>query len=150
MSFKEDIAATPGVEKAWRAGLQALRSCDLGCVSVAQTKKLRGSVDIDGSLKRHYPNDARWDYVVAQLQGKGEFLNWIEIHPAGGESTIGEIGEKIHWLKEWLKADGKLLDKYPRQFLWIASGTSSFTRNHPRLKSLAAKGVHFCGRYKRL
>lgn len=145
MSFKEDVASTAGIETAWKAGLHALQKPDSKHVSVKSTRNLRGSVDIDSSLRNRYPNNARWDYVVAQTQGREEFLHWIEIHPAAAGSTVGEILTKFEWLREWLRQEGNLLEAYKREFLWVASGKSSYTRNSPQLKSLAAKGIRFCG-----
>lgn len=47
-------------------------------VKIENTRLIDGSVDIDNAVKKLYPNDSRWDYVIG-YNGNAYF---IEIHPA--------------------------------------------------------------------
>lgn len=146
MSFRQDLQVVAGLEDAYQPGLKALRSRDREKITDPKPRNLTGSADIDTALCERYPDSPRWDYVAASTtQNRSEFLHWIEVHPADGEGTIGEVQTKLAWLKEWLFADGKPLNNYPRRFVWIASGRSAFQQNSPQLKKLASQGLVFAG-----
>lgn len=148
MSFEGDVAHTAGLSAAYRQGLKALRKGDRRKVKVPprSTRRLAGSADIDLALAARFPQAARWDYAVAiSVAGQSEFLHWIEVHSAGGLATIGQVLAKPAWLRNWLSNEGSLLNKYKREFVWIASGRSAFQQNSPQLKKMALQGLRFAG-----
>ena len=54
--------------------------------------------------------------------------------------------DKLRWLKTWLSADGNRLDKFERDFVWVSSGTTSFTLSAPQQKQFALLGLQHKGR----
>jgi len=149
MGFRQDLQSTPGLERAFRLGLRALRS-DAERVETQSTSRLRGSADLDTALSTVFPDQHRWDYVVAYASSTPVHLHWIEVHPASGRSAIGEVLTKLQWLKVWLKGDGYRLQTYKREFVWIASGGTRFRSNSPQRKRLANAGIHFAGGHYRI
>ncbi len=147
MTFRKAVQGTPDVAHAWRPGLQALCAADGKHVRAEDPQRLRGSVNIDKSLQRRYPNDSRWDYAVGYqpVNGKGPMIYWIEIHPAT-QHGVTEVLNKREWLLQWLKNSAPLLDKMRRAFVWVSSGKTSFIPNSPQAKKLAADGVQYAGR----
>lgn len=146
MSFQEDIANIVGLNDAYRSGLRALRKGDRQKLSAAQTRRISGSADIDSALSSRFSQDPRWDYAIAwKAANQSELLHWVEVHPADGTGTIGEIEAKLAWLKGWLGNEGSQLRPYRPRFVWIASGRSAFQQNSPQLKKLVLAGVYFAG-----
>jgi hypothetical protein len=147
MSFQQDVQRTAGLEQAYQTGLGALRAQDRARVEARNPRALSGSVDVDKALQPLQPNANRWDYVVAGKIANSvtERLYWIEVHPASSSHNVREIQNKLDWLLGWLQ--GQLLDRYKREFLWLASGKSVFHQNSPQVKILAGKGIQFKGRH---
>ena len=142
MTLKEDVENTPGLKGHYRPGLQGVKAVDRARMTIVQPT---GSVDVDLALQVTRPNDARWDYLIGRRKGRETLLHWVEVHPANGDHTIGEIEAKLQWLKTWI--GGTPLRKYNRTFHWIASGKCPFNSRYPRLRSLAQQGLSFCGQH---
>lgn len=145
MSFAADVAATPHLADALRTGLGALEAADRTHITVGASVKLIGSVNVDLALKQSQANAPRWDYVVGQKHDHTEFLNWVEVHPASGGGSIGEIQAKLSWLKAWMGST--LLGAYPKQVVWVASGRSAFNNRSPEIRKLANQGLVFTGNH---
>lgn len=151
MPFKEEVARTPGIETAYRKGLQALSEADRNRLSVEEPKSITGSVDIDSALRSFFPQEPRWDYVVAVSIGKRQVrLEWIEVHPATTTANIEEVYAKHDWLRRWLNGDGRKLDCFSRNFVWISTGKTTFHAGAPQLRRLAARGLRLAGRHHRI
>lgn len=148
MTFASDVDATPYLAGVRKPGLQALKRVDARRVSAAKPRRLLGSVDVDAALAAADPNGARWDYIVGAKTSSEDFVYWIEIHPAAGDANVGEVRSKVAWLKNWLATTP--LRNYPREVVWVASGSSAFTQRDPRLKALAEQGVRFAGGHFRI
>jgi len=119
MSFKEAVEGTPDVSKGFKPGLKAVVSADKDAISVKDTKKVEGSVDIDKNTAQLYPGDNRWDYAIG-YEGKAYF---VEVHPAS-TTNVAEMISKRTWLLNWLKTKAPLLDSYPAgspRLLWAAT-----------------------------
>ena len=135
MNFEAAVQNVPEIATCLKSGLQALGS-NSKKVKVAFTPKLEGSVDIDGCLKRRYPNAPRWDYVF----GYNGRLYYVEVHP----SSLGEVKSvvaKFEWLKEWRKSSAQSLEnlKNLSSYHWVSSGkTLPLSRQR---KMLAQRGV---------
>lgn len=145
MNFAADVNATNGLEGTHRRGLRALPGSAAARVDVQRGTRLSGSVDIDSALKRLFPNDPRWDYVVGQRHelGRADSLHWIEVHPASGARNVDDVRAKAKWLLGWLPRTP--LVSYPRRMVWVASGKSAFNARDPKLRALALAGVQFVG-----
>ena len=146
LSFPGAVQATPAIRDHLKAGLQALRRGESNKVFIADTRRLVGSVDIDGALKQVAPNDARWDYVVGVSRpSASDVPTFIEFHPANSTSVREIIGKAI-WLKEWLRSDAlpllELAGGRPR-LVWIATGRIAFRRGSKAERQLAQSGIRF-------
>jgi hypothetical protein len=145
VSFHDDVEATPGLgTNAYRIGLRALSSAARLSIAMKHRHRPTGSVDIDAALTTLFPNDPRWDYVVAVAGTTGvEELYWIELHPANGGGCIAEMMKKAEWLNEWLAKDGQRLGprRYSGRRFWVATGRCGFHANAPQMKKLAMLGV---------
>ncbi|MBD3377880.1 hypothetical protein GF406_22820 [candidate division KSB1 bacterium] len=146
MDFKQAVSTTPHLEQSWQVGLQALKKKDRARIESANTFDLKGSVDIDTSLKKCEPNASRWDYVIAYKHSNRnrEHLYWVEIHPSG-DSEINVVLNKLEWLKNWLDRQGKRLVVFQADFIWIPTSGTTFTRNAKQMKILAQKGLIYKG-----
>jgi hypothetical protein len=147
VKFKEAVEGTPGVEAAWRPGLQAIERADRRHIDVEDGKCLRGSVNLDAAMKHARPHDPRWDYGVGHQAARNaaEIVYWIEIHPANNRG-VAEVLSKLAWLIQWLKDSAPLLRDMPRAYVWVSSGKTSFTLSSPQRKRLAVHGLRHVGR----
>lgn len=147
MKFKDAVENTPEIEDALHHGLQALRRRDRTHVTASDTRRITGSVDIDTSLRRRYPQEPRWDYAIGHLpkNSRKETVYWIEIHPAG-DGEVHIVIAKLNWLKQWLDEKAPYLDAMRREFIWLSSGRTTFTLSSPQKKRFAQLGLHHRGR----
>lgn len=138
MNFEEAVQNVPEIATCLKSGLQALGS-NSEKVKVASTRKLEGSVDIDGCLKRRYPNAPRWDYVF----GYNGRLYYVEVHP----SSLGEVKSvvaKFEWLKEWRKSSAQSLEnlKNLSSYHWVSSrATTTILPGSRQRKMLDQRGI---------
>ncbi len=127
-------------------GLGALRAQDRQHVLAQNTSRLKGSADIDTALQLLHPNAHRWDFAVGYRHSnrQKDWIYWIEIHTAD-DKGVKVVLDKLRWLRDWLKDDGKLLDQFDRDFVWVSSGRTSFTLGAPQLKQFAQLGLQHKG-----
>ena len=151
MSFKKAVEKTPHLTAAWKPGLQALRARDKPHIEVEDTQRLAGSVNIDEALQSIQTNAYRWDYGIGYSHPKRseECIYWVEIHTAI-DKEVKKVLKKLLWLKDWLAGDGKALDHFEREFIWVSSGTTSFTSTSPQQKKFAQLGLQHKGRVLRI
>jgi hypothetical protein len=143
MGFRDAVTSTPGLEHAYRPGLQALRTADHDHVSCRNTRTLTGSVDLDNTLASLLPDDARWDYGVGlKPASKEEKVIWIEVHPASSSHVDGVL-RKLEWLKTWLRTQAPQLKAFPPQFFWIASGSVALPATSQQRRKVASTGLRF-------
>lgn len=119
MSFKEAVNATPDVKGYYCEGVSALGQYK-NKIKVPNEMKLEGSLDIDTSTVKLYPNDCRWDYAICY---DGEVF-YIEVHSAKTDEVERMIN-KLRWIQSWLinKAPeiNKLTTKTKEPYYWIQS-----------------------------
>ena len=121
MSFEDAVKATAEIRGAYRPGLQALHPAARKAIEASDTRRLEGSVDIDTTLRRIYPQDPRWDYVVSVQHGGGESrLYWIEYHEANGE-TAKDVASKARWVKRWADNPGRPLREFDPRKMELSS-----------------------------
>jgi hypothetical protein len=147
MTFREAVKQTPNFENAWQKGLEALRAQDKPHIVAENTRLLRGSVDVDKALQKQDPHAHRWDFAIGHkhTNRKQDCIYWVEIHTAS-DSQVNVVLDKLRWLRAWLIDDGKELDKFEREFIWVSSGATSFTLNSPQLKQFAVLGLQHKGK----
>jgi hypothetical protein len=151
MTFKEAVEKTPHLTNAWQKGLEALRAQDKPHIKAENTRRLKGSADIDKALQQHDPNSHRWDFAIGykHTNRSQECVYWIEIHTAN-DSQVNLVLDKLRWLKNWLAGDGRLLNGFEREFIWVSSGATSFTLTSPQQKQFAVLGLQHKGRMLRI
>ena len=145
MSFRQAVEATPNLGQELRPGLQALGAYS-GRVRCRDPRKLKGSVDIDAALQATDPNGHRWDYAVGHSESGSDKVYWIEVHPAS-DHGVTELLAKVAWLNVWLRGDGRRLKDLTKAYVWISSGSTSFTKTSPAARKLAQQGVISAGGY---
>ena len=121
MNFEAAVQNVPEIATCLKSGLQALGS-NSEKVKVAFTRKLEGSVDIDGCLKRRYPDAPRWDYVF----GYNGQLYYVEVHPSR-LTEVKSVVAKFEWLKQWRESAAQSLEnlKSSSSYHWVSSGTTT-------------------------
>lgn len=138
--LEKAIEQTPDVKGHFCKGLGALNSAAKTKISVPDTTKLTGSLDIDKATKDKYPEDNRWDYAV-------EYDNetfFIEVHP-GSTGEVTKVIAKLNWLKNWLKEKApeirilKPADK--RAFYWLYTNNFSILPNSKYALMLSSNGI---------
>ena len=134
--LKEAVDETPDVKGNHRKGLMALKGSDRELIIVPDTRKIGGSLDIDSTTKRLYPNAARWDYAV-EYDGETFF---IEVHPAS-TTKLDVMLSKLEWLKGWLKTEAPRIDalkaKSKHPYHWVHTGSSKIVKGSKQYKQLA-------------
>jgi hypothetical protein len=152
VTFKEAVEQTPDLKGAWQEGLKALREVDRNHVDAQDTRRIKGSVNVEKSLMPKYPGERQWDYAVGfhpTNLGEEEVVYWIEIHPAN-DGEVKVVLEKLQFLKKWLSQKGPELKAMRRAFIWVSSGKTSFTLTAPQQKQFALLGLLHSGRFFRI
>lgn len=148
MTFREAVAAGPEpLRDAFQPGKLAMKGEHRGKVECADTRRWRGSTDLDAAYARLQPTSHRWDYGLGFRERNGvEVAVWIEVHPA----TTGEVEvilRKYEWLCGWLKTEARELAALSRRasgersFFWLATESGT----HIRPGSLHARRLQAAG-----
>ncbi len=151
MSFREAVAQTPNLEKAWQPGLQALRAEDRPHIKPEDPRCLRGSANVDAALRAKEPQAHRWDFAIGYQHAnrRDECIYWVETH-TGSDEQIKVVLKKLEWLKDWLRRDGRPLARFERDIIWVSSGHTLFTKGSAQVKRLAQKGLIYSGAILRI
>jgi hypothetical protein len=151
VSFRDALAQTPNLEKAWQHGLQALRAEDRRHIKPEDPRRLGGSADIDAALLEKEPQANRWDFAIGYQHSnrREECIYWVETH-TGSDEQIQVVLKKLEWLKNWLRRDGRPLARFERDIIWISSGHTRFTKGSAQVKILAQKGLIYAGAILRI
>lgn len=153
---------TTFLESAKKAGLngkpgkQAIKGTYRKQISTGENSGFTGSVDLDHHFSNAEPNANRWDYGVGFKHGDGEFVIWIEPHPAGSSKEVDIILKKLEWLKSKLRLRGyeglsELTNmaegKGEIPYRWLYEGKTSFRSGGKEAKRLAQKGMKLPEKY---
>ncbi len=151
MTVQEAVEQTPHLQRAWKAGLGALRARDRPHIAAENTRNLTGSVDADMALQRQEPHAHRWDFAIGYQHANrtAECVYWVEIHTAS-DKQVKVVLDKLRWLKSWLAGDGVRLRRFERDFVWVSSGSTSFTLTSPQQKQFALLGLQHKGTVLRI
>jgi hypothetical protein len=136
-------------------GLGAVKGCYRPCIKAQDTRRLKGSLDLDGALASIEPGAHRWDYGIGlQLPGsQPEVAVWVEFHHAA-TSEVDVVLKKLDWLLEKLRMH-KQLDKLTRlagqnglrRFHWLPTESGVHIPSHtPQARKLAARGLSVTSR----
>jgi hypothetical protein len=99
MTFRAAVASTPGLgAAALRPGLQAL-GAHSHRVRCGDTRRLRGSVDVDATLAVSDPHSHRWDFAVGHEEAGADRVYWIEVHEASPHG-VAVVLDKFAWLQD--------------------------------------------------
>ncbi len=130
------------MEAAWRRGLQALRPEDKPHIEADDTRRLKGSIDLDRAWQPLDPYGNRWDFGIAYQHSDmlDEFIYWVETHTAS-DHEVDRVIRKARWLLDWLKGPGKRLAQFEREVVWVSSGATTFTLTAPKKKRMAEAGL---------
>jgi len=142
---------TPHLANAWLSGLGALRAQDRPHLDPEDPRRLRGSADVDSALRAHQPDAHRWDFAIGYRHSNRtkDCVYWVEIHTAN-DKEVKVVLDKLRWLRAWLADGGNLLNQFERDFIWVSSGSTSFTLGAPQLKQFAQLGLQHKGRVLRI
>ena len=117
--FRTAVKNTSHVSNAYCVGLQAFKKSDRQKINLGNTSLCEGSVDIDTTVTRLYPQANRWDYCLSY---KGEAF-FVEVHSAN-TGEVSTVLRKLQWLKDWLHAHApsiNALKAKPNAYYWIQS-----------------------------
>ncbi len=145
MTFRNAVQESPDLRGAWRPGLGALGT-DSRHVAANDPRTIAGSVHIEECLKKSRKTERRWDYAVGHKpSNRGtEVVYWIEVHPAY-DHEIKVVKEKLNSLHNWLRTSAPRLNEMDSDFVWVASGDTSFTKGSKQVRRLAEEGLSFHG-----
>jgi len=148
VTTEQAVNATPHLNGKWEKGLQALRAEDKPHVKAADTRAITGSVDVDSALARlpEHAQANRWDFAIGyeHEDRDEECLYWVELHTAS-VSEVDSVLAKLRWLLRWLQGDGKALDAFERDFIWVSSGATHYTLNGPQRRAFADHALRQTG-----
>ena len=141
--FQQAVSDTPDLGgDAYCPGLRALTDEHRERVEPGEVKIL-GSVNIEETLHRRYPNEPHWDYAIGVQKGNMPYAVWLEVHPAS-TSNVSEVLSKLRWLKEWLSSQATQLHALTppqRAYHWIATNGVHVVPNSPQARQLAQAGL---------
>ncbi len=138
MSFRQAVETTPDVANGYRSGLTALGGYSVK-VSVSDTTKIQGSLDIDSCTRARYPNANRWDYALSY---RSEVF-YVEVHSANTRE-VKKMLKKFEWLKYWLRTKAPEISKLTAKhnaFIWIQSNNVQIPKTSPQYRAAKGKGL---------
>lgn len=109
--FQATIQNIPDIQHCYQLGLQALGS-NSSLVKPTDPRQLEGSVNLDTCVKRLYPDENRWDYMLSYR----ETLYFIEVHPAI-TTEVKTVLNKKAWLIKWLQNKAPQLQAHPPTYI---------------------------------
>ena len=135
--FQKAVEETPSISHAFKAGVKALEPHDR--TRLESKTKATGSLNLDETLKRQFPNENRWDYAIGLPKNHGrETVLWLEVHSmSSGQSKV--VIKKLNWLKMWLRDNAPLLHALNKVFVWQVSGKDSSNPNDRRKSTQLAE-----------
>ena len=130
--FKEAVEATPDVKEGYCEGIKAFGEYK-SKIKVPEPSKIDGSLDIDVTTAKLYPDDSRWDYALCY----DSEVFYIEVHSAI-TSEVSKMIKKLQWLKSWLEKKApkinKLTTKTKQPYYWVQSSKCDIPRHMPQYK----------------
>lgn len=136
-TFEQIVRQTPDISTGYRTGLNAL-GVHSSKIDAKDKSQLEGSVDIDLSTTKKYPQASRWDYVLSY---KSE-LYFVEVHSANTRE-VRAVLNKLQWLKDWLHSQAPKLNakKAKECFYWVQSKNFQIPANTPQYLAAIKAGI---------
>ena len=138
MTFAEALDSCPRLKEHYRAGLGALSS-DRSRVTIRDTRRILGSVDVEAAQQEISGQAHTWDYGIGLRHG-GEVVIWLEVHSANN-SHVQAILDKLDSLINFLREHAAEMSRFPRIYVWLATrgvGIAPASRERRRLN---ARGI---------
>ncbi len=100
------------------------------------------------AARRRRKTDESVFYIPAQrvLALRDGWPRPFSDYTPGDPFVVRDFSEKLRWLKQWLAHSAPSLEAMPGEFIWVASGGSSFNARSPQAKTLAQEGLPIVGR----
>jgi len=138
-AFRQAIKNTSDVCNSYCAGLGAFGKYAKK-IKVPDISKINGSLDIDTSTHKIYPNDNRWDYAICY---DGEVF-YIEVHSAI-TSEVSKMINKLNWLKLWLSTNApqinKLTTKTKQAYHWVQASDYNIPKHTSQFRALVQNKI---------
>jgi hypothetical protein len=136
--FQTAVAITPQVSGAYRPGLQALEGGHRAKIELTQTLRCEGSLNIDDTVRLHYPQANRWDYCFSY----GGAVFFVEVHTAS-TSEVSTVIRKLRWLKDWLAEQAPAINqlKAKTPYYWIQSNGFHILPNSSQYRQAIQAGI---------
>jgi len=145
MNYKEAVNNTEELSNAYQPGIHALSRTDRNRIVVKDSYRLAGSVNLETSVRRAYPEKPIWDYGIGwRTSRRNERAIWIEVHSADS-GHVNDIIKKVRWLKDWLYQKAPMLKEITHEngYVWIASGGIALSKTSQQARQLANEGVSY-------
>jgi hypothetical protein len=83
LTFRRAVELTRDLRGGWREGLRAVREVDRNRIDAEDTRRIKGSVDVEVCLKTVRSGERQWDYTVGYHPTNltDEVVYWIEVIP---------------------------------------------------------------------
>ena len=124
---------TEDVKDSFCSGLGALQKSERRKIAVPDTRKITGSIAIDKSTEKHYPNANRWDYAI-EYDNETFFIEFVT-------NEIKTVLAKLEWIKLWLCNEAPAINaiKSGRRnpYHWVSTGAIAILPNSKYAKILA-------------
>ena len=139
LTFEEAVKSTPDVSGGFCAGVSAFgKYADK--IKVPDQALIDGSLDIDATTEKFYPNATRWDYAISY---DGEVF-FIEVHSAI-TSEVARMIKKLQWLKVWLSDKApeiqKLTTKSKQPYYWVQSSKCDIPKHTPQYRTIVQNKI---------
>lgn len=132
LTFKAAVEATPDVASGYCEGIEAFGEYK-SKIKVPEHNKIDGSLDIDATTAKLYPDDNRWDYALCY----DSEVFYIEVHSAI-TSEVSKMVKKLQWLKTWLAKKApeinKLSTRTKNPYYWVQSSNCDIPKHMPQYK----------------
>lgn len=138
--LKIAVEETEDVRGDFKEGLGAVENQDKKKFTASDTHKFTGSLNIDASTSKRYPDEQRWDYAIEY--NKETFF--VEVHP-GFTSDVEVVLRKLEWLKKWLKGKAPKIDnlkpKRKHPYYWVFTKRFNILPQSKYMKKMSQKGL---------
>jgi hypothetical protein len=125
-----------------RDGIGAVKSVDRDYLSQDVRQQLADSMDLDAAMATANPQDHRWDTLLGHTTTSNVVA--VEPHSARSDQVSTIIAKKVAaltQLRPHLRPGVKVA-----AWIWVASGSVSFSPFDAAIRKLNEKGITFAGR----
>lgn len=127
---------------------QALKREHRAQVDCPDSRRFRGSVDLDTTLRSQHPGSNRWDYGLGFSEADtSEVAIWVEVHPAQ-TSDVDTFLAKLDWLRAWLRNYAPALAGLSQRAVpgaksvfWVATDGVHIRPGTPQARRLQQVGI---------